>query len=109
MDFRPYGQHPLPIRRGQGIDRVRDQIHQHLLDLNLFAPYPRQPSIRTGLKGDPMGLQSVANDSQSFLDDIVDIKRRVSPWSLLEMARIFSITESARCPAVTMSCNASLT
>ena len=27
MDLGPYGQHPLPIRRGHGIDRVRDQIH----------------------------------------------------------------------------------
>jgi hypothetical protein len=48
-----------------------------LLELDLFASYPRQSFVRADTNDDPRCLQSVANDGQSLLNDIVDIKRSV--------------------------------
>src|SRR6185503_10045812 len=56
-----------------------------LLELNLFASYPRQPFVNVGLNGDPMSPQLVTDDGQSFLDDIVDIERSPGPCTRLEM------------------------
>src|ERR1700751_2371086 len=80
MDFGPYGEHPLSIFRGHGFDRVRHQIHEHLLKLDLFASYPWQPFVKIGSNDNPMCLQSVANDGQRALNDIVDIKRSAGPY-----------------------------
>src|SRR5260370_25917858 len=57
----------------------------HVVELDRFASYPRQPFVRVGLNDDPMCLQFVTNDGQSFLDDIVDIKRTAGPRTHLEM------------------------
>ena len=59
VDFRPYAKYPLPILSDHGIDRVRDQIHQHLVQLNLVAFYQRQRFVAVGLNGYPMRLQVV--------------------------------------------------
>ncbi len=108
MDFKTLWIGPAPILRGHGVNCVRNQIHQHLLELNLFASYPRQPFVNVGLNGDPMSPQLVTDDGQSFLDDIVDIERSRVRTPVLKCTRIFSITASARCPVVTTRRNAFL-
>jgi hypothetical protein len=56
-----------------------------LLKLDLFASYPWQQVVGPEPNDDPICLQFVANDSQSFSDDVFDIERSVDLCTLLEM------------------------
>ena len=84
VDLGPHAQDPRPILGRHRIDRVRDQVQKHLLQLNLIASHLRYPCIRLGLDQYSVPLQIVARQSERFADKFVDVERNSVPGVLLE-------------------------
>src|ERR1700716_2431975 len=83
-DLGPYAQDPRPILGRHRIDRVRDQIQKHLLQLDPISSYLRYLCIRLGLYQYPVPLQIAARQGEGFPDEFVDIERSYVPGILLQ-------------------------
>src|SRR3977135_4224734 len=84
VDLGPHPQDPRPILRRHGVDRVRDQIQQHLLQLDSISSYLRYLRIRLGFEQYPVPLQIVARQGEDFADKFVDVERSSVPGVLLK-------------------------
>ena len=100
---------PAPHLAGHRIDRVRDQVQKHLLQLDSISSYLRYLCIRLGLDQYPVPLQIAARQGKGFPDEVVDVERS-SVWaSFLKIARMLPITAPARWPSATICLNAAFT
>jgi len=79
-----HAQDPRPILGRHGIDRVRDQVQKHLLQLDSISSYLRYLCIRLGLDQYPMPLQIAARQGNGFPDEVVDVEQSSVPGLLLE-------------------------
>src|ERR1700732_562094 len=84
LDLGPHAQDPRPILGRHRIDRVRDQVQKHLLQLDSISSYLRYLCIRLGLDQYPVPLQIAARQGEGFGDDFVDVERSSVPDVLLE-------------------------
>src|SRR5215475_7310734 len=83
-NIRSHSENPTPVHAGHGLDRIRDQVHKHLLQLNPI-PQDAQPP-RTSLRFDryPVALQIVLQQRKRFVDQGVDVERNSDPGILPE-------------------------
>src|SRR3982075_3502485 len=83
-DLGPHAQAPRPILGRHRIDRVRDQVQKHLLQLDSISSYLRYLCIRLGLDQYPVPLQIAVRQGEGFPDEVVDVERSSVPGVLLE-------------------------
>ena len=69
-----YGENARAIHGRHRVDRIRDQIEEHLLQLNSISHHPQQP--RTSLNFDryPVTFQIVLEQCDGFFNEVVDIE-----------------------------------
>src|SRR5262249_29590328 len=83
-NIRSHNEHPRPVHGGHGLDRIRDQVQEHLMQLNPIPQDPQQPRTSLSLDRYPVPLQIVLQQGERFVDQAVDVERNPDPGILPE-------------------------
>jgi hypothetical protein len=70
-----HGKNAKAIHGGHRLDRIGDQIEEHLLQLNSISHYLQRPCAWLNFDRDPVTFQIVVEQCNSFFDEAVDLER----------------------------------